>query len=84
MISAVTSLFLLCTIGTIAALPMDETKIDDAKESIWKGTPMQTLVQEYRDECSQQSESSSCLKFKLLNFVDEFLSKDTFKVSKLF
>lgn len=78
---AVKSLLLLSVVGTIVSQPVSESTVDDARESIWKGTPMDALVQEYRDECTQQSESSACLKVKVLNFVDEFLSKDTIKVS---
>ena len=79
---AFTSLLLLSVVGTIVSQPVGEsTTVDDARESIWKGTPMDALVQEYREECSQQSESSACLKVKVLNFVDEFFSKDTIKVS---
>lgn len=81
MVNAVTNLILLSVVATLVAQPISESKVDDAKDSIWKGTPVDTLVQEYQEECSQESESSACLKLKVLNFVDVFFSKDNFKVS---
>lgn len=82
---AVTGVLLL-SIGAIAAQPLaSETNsviADNAKEtSIWKDTPMDTVVQEFRAECLQQSDSAACIKVKVLNLLDDVLRKDSLKVS---
>lgn len=76
---AVTGLVLF-SVGVIVAQPVSESNIENAN-SIWKGTPMDAVVQEFREECVQQSDSGACIKVKVLNLLDEALRKDSFKVS---
>lgn len=50
--------------------------------AFWKETPMDGVVQEFEMKCAQRNDHTSCLKFKILNLLDEMLRKDSFKVSK--
>ena len=71
----------LLLIGVAIAQPIESM---DAGNSIWKDTPMDAVVREFRDECVQQSDSSACIKVKVLNLLDDVLQKDSFKVSWCF
>lgn len=77
---AVTGVLLL-SVGVIAAQPVSESAENAKETSIWKDTPMDAVVQEFRAECLQQSDSAACIKVKVLNLLDDVLRKDSFKVS---
>lgn len=50
------------------------------KSAFWKGTPMDGLVEEMRSICNEESDTLSCMKFKVMNFLDNILKKNTYKV----
>jgi hypothetical protein len=52
-----------------------------AKKAFWNGTPMDQMVEEMRSMCNDENDSFSCMKFKVMNFLDTILSKDNYKVS---
>ncbi|XP_065223932.1 uncharacterized protein Osi19 [Planococcus citri] len=85
---AKTGVLLVLSIGAIAfAQPLaSETNsvVADTttkETSIWKDTPMDTVVQEFKAECLQQSDSAACIKVKVLNLLDDVLRKDSYKVN---
>lgn len=80
---AVTGVLFL-TVGVIVAQPVSESAENGKETSIWKGTPMDAVVKEFRVECLQQSDSAACIKVKVLNLLDDVLRKDSFKVSTVF
>ena len=51
-----------------------------AKTAFWNGTPIDGMVEEVRSLCIQNTDSASCLKLKIMNFLDTVLQKDNFKV----
>lgn len=51
-----------------------------AKHEFWKGTSMDAVVDQTKLECSQKNDEVACMKFKVLNFIDQVLRKDNFKV----
>lgn len=52
-----------------------------AKNEFWKGTSMDAMVEQTKLECSQKNDEISCMKFKVLNLLDQLFRKDNFKVS---
>ncbi|CAB0043801.1 unnamed protein product [Trichogramma brassicae] len=53
-----------------------------AKNEFWKGTSMDAMVEQTKLECSQKNDEISCMKFKILNLLDQLFRKDNFKVSE--
>ncbi|XP_071445154.1 uncharacterized protein Osi19 [Hetaerina americana] len=53
----------------------------NAEGSFWKGTAMDSVVDEIRTEC-ERKDAVACIKMKALNFLDQVLRKDSFKVSE--
>lgn len=51
-----------------------------AKPAFWKGTPLDNMVEEMRSNCADGSDAMSCMKFKVLNFLDAIFKKDTYQV----
>lgn len=51
-----------------------------AKNEFWKGTSMDAMVEQTKLECSQKNDEISCMKFKILNLLDQLFRKDNFKV----
>lgn len=49
-------------------------------EQFWKGTSMDAMVEQTKLECSQKNDEISCMKFKVLNLLDQLFRKDSFKV----
>lgn len=45
-----------------------------------KPTSMDGMVEEMRSLCTEGNDNLSCMKFKVLNFIDTILKKDSFKV----
>jgi len=46
----------------------------------WKGTPVDGLVEEMRSMCNEENDSFSCMKYKVMSFLDNILKKDNYKV----
>lgn len=51
-----------------------------AKPSFWKGTQLDSTVEEMRSNCATGSNAIACMKFKVVNFLDTIFQKDNFKV----
>lgn len=76
------ALFKLCIvivalIGVAAANPA-------AKQSFWKGTPMDSMVEEMRSSCSDGNDPLACMKYKVMNFLDTLFKKDSYQVIKIY
>jgi hypothetical protein len=52
-----------------------------AKKTFWNGTPIDGMVEEMRSLCAEDNDSFSCMKYKVMNFLDTILQKDNYKVS---
>ncbi|XP_066581924.1 uncharacterized protein [Prorops nasuta] len=70
-------LIALCTL-LLAALVAGQP----AKNEFWKGTAMDHMVDQTKVECAQKNDEISCMKFKVLNLLDQIFRKDSFKVSE--
>lgn len=68
----VACLVIVCCIGQIMANP--------AKGAFWKGTPLDSMVEEMRSNCASGTDSLACMKFKVINFLDTIFKKDNFQV----
>lgn len=66
----------LIAFGCISANP--------AKPVSWMGTPVDGLVEEVRSLCNDENDSFSCMKLKVMNFLDTILKKDSYKVPMKF
>ncbi|KAG4068787.1 hypothetical protein HA402_002478 [Bradysia odoriphaga] len=51
-----------------------------AKPSFWKGTQLDSTVEEMRSNCATGSDAIACMKFKVVNFLDTIFQKDNFKL----
>lgn len=51
-----------------------------AKKAFWNGTPIDGMVEEMRSLCTEDNDSFSCMKYKVMNFLDTILQKDNYKV----
>lgn len=52
-----------------------------AKNDLWKGSGIDQMVDQTKIECSQKNDEVSCMKFKVLNLLDQIFRKDSFKAS---
>lgn len=66
--------FIVC--ATILALAVAQP----AKLEGWKGTNMDAMVEQTKAECAEKNDEMSCMKFKVLNLLDQIFRKDNFKV----
>lgn len=73
--SSVLALALLA--GTALALPT----LQDP--SLWKGTAMDSVVKDLESSCTQKNDGISCIKFKVLNLIDQALMRDNIQVRRL-
>jgi hypothetical protein len=71
---------LILAASLVASLPTGEKTQDTA---FWEETPMDGAVQELEIKCAQRNDHVSCLKFKVLNLLDQIFRKDSYKVSRL-
>ena len=53
-----------------------------AKPAFWKGTPVDGLVEEMRSMCNDENDSFSCMKLKVMNFLDTIVKKDSYKLTE--
>lgn len=53
-----------------------------AKPAFWKGTPVDGMVDEMRSLCNDENDSFSCMKLKVMNFIDTVLKKDNYKITE--
>ena len=60
------------------------SKAQPAKNEFWKGTSMDAMVEQTKLECSQKNDEISCMKFKILNLLDQLFRKDNYKVKNIF
>lgn len=68
--------FLVC--ATILALAVAQP----AKLEGWKNTNIESMIEQTKLECSQKNDEIACMKFKVLNLLDQISRKDNFKVSE--
>lgn len=72
----------LAMFGTALAQP--------AQQGFWKGTPLDSMVEEMRSGCSEGSDPTACIKYKVMSLLDSIFKKETFqvcdflKISKLY
>lgn len=52
-----------------------------AKPAFWKGTPVDSFVEEMRSMCNDENDSFSCMKLKVMNFLDTVMKKDNYKIT---
>lgn len=71
--SKLVCLLALALFGSAAAQP--------AKDAFWKGTPMDSMVEEMRSGCAEGSDPTACIKYKVMSLLDSIFKKDTFQVS---
>ncbi|XP_043685899.1 uncharacterized protein LOC122637670 [Vespula pensylvanica] len=67
--------FVLCSFIALAVA-------QPAKNELWKGTNLDQMVDQTKNECAQKNDEVSCMKFKVLNLLDQLFRKDNFKVSE--
>lgn len=67
-------LLALCSLLALAAA-------QPAKNDLWKGSSMDQMVDQTKIECAQKNDEVSCMKFKVLNLLDQIFRKDSFKAS---
>ncbi|XP_012255483.2 uncharacterized protein LOC105685706 [Athalia rosae] len=72
---AMMKLYVLCALVALAAA-------QPAKTDFWRGTSMDTMVDQMKTDCAQKNDEISCMKFKVLNLLDQIFRKDSFKVSE--
>lgn len=51
-----------------------------AKPEGWKGSSMDSMMEQTKSECAQKNDEMACMKFKVLNLLDQIFRKDNFKV----
>ena len=64
---------ILCSILALAAA-------QPAKLEVWKSASTESMLDQTKIECSQKNDEIACMKFKVLNLLDEIFRKDNFKV----
>ncbi|XP_054257805.1 uncharacterized protein LOC128982815 [Macrosteles quadrilineatus] len=52
------------------------------QDSLWRGTPMDGVVQDLEAACTDKNDGISCIKYKVLNLIDQALMKDSLQVSE--
>lgn len=62
----------LALFGSAVAVP--------AKAGFWKGTPMDSMVEEMRSGCVEGSDPAACIKYKVMSLLDSIFKKDSFQV----
>lgn len=65
----------LALFGSAAAQP--------SKPAFWKGTPMDSMVEEMRSGCAEGSDPTACIKYKVMSLLDSIFKKDSFQVLNL-
>lgn len=63
----------LCSIVALAVA-------QPAKLEVWKSASMDAMVDQSKVECAQKNDEVACMKFKVLNLLDQIFRKDNFKV----
>lgn len=70
---------LLCVV--VIAVSTGFVHSNPAKPAFWKGTPVDGLVDEMRSMCNDENDSFSCMKLKVMNFLDTIVKKDNYKIT---
>ncbi|XP_044594875.1 uncharacterized protein LOC123272241 [Cotesia glomerata] len=52
-----------------------------AKIEAWKSSNMDSIVEQTKSDCARNNDDMACMKFKVLNLLDQIFRKDNFKVS---
>lgn len=72
--------FLVLLATSALALPA----VQEAKDpSLWRGTAMDAVVRDLESSCTQKNDGISCIKYKVLNLIDQALMKDNIQVTSL-
>lgn len=64
----------ICAIVAVAAA-------QPAKNDLWGGTGIDSVVEQTKTDCAQKNDQVACMKFKVLNLLDQIFRKDSYKVS---
>lgn len=51
------------------------------KNEFWKGTSMDSIVEQTKVDCTQKNDEIACMKYKVLSLLDQIFRKDSFKVA---
>lgn len=62
--------------ATVVALAVAQP----AKTDSWKSTSMDSIVEQTKSDCARNNDDMACMKFKVLNLLDQIFRKDNFKV----
>lgn len=76
MVSSKVLFIALALFGSAVAVP--------AKSGFWKGTPMDSMVEEMRSGCVEGSDPAACIKYKVMSLLDSIFKKDSFQVNTYF
>lgn len=79
LISNMTRNLVLCFV--VIAVSTGFVHSNPAKPAFWKGTPVDELVENMRSLCNEENDSFSCMKFKVMNFLDTILKKDNYMIT---
>lgn len=71
---------LLCVV--VIAVSTGFVHSNPAKPAFWKGTPVDGLVAEMRSMCNDENDSFSCMKLKVMTFLDDLVKKDNYKITE--
>lgn len=52
------------------------------KNEFWKGTSMDSIVEQTKVDCTQKNDEIACMKYKVLSLLDQIFRKDSFKISE--
>ncbi|GBP27740.1 hypothetical protein EVAR_82789_1 [Eumeta japonica] len=74
MSSKVVCLISLATFGLVSGNP--------ATSETWRSAPMDGLVEELKTSCTEGSDPTACLQYKVSNLLDNIFKRDTFQVSE--
>lgn len=71
----------LACLALLASAAFGLPAVQEAKDpSLWKGTAMDAVVKDLEASCTQKNDGISCIKYKVLNLIDQALMKDNIQV----
>ncbi|XP_072932728.1 uncharacterized protein Osi19 isoform X1 [Epargyreus clarus] len=66
----------------LVALALFGSAVAQPSKGFWKGTPMDSMVEEMRSGCAEGSDPTACIKYKVMSLLDSIFKKDTFQISE--
>ncbi|XP_045780812.1 uncharacterized protein LOC123877906 [Maniola jurtina] len=71
--ASITVVYLVFIFGGAIAQP--------SKQSFFKGTSLESMVEEMRSGCVEGSDATACIKYKVMSLLDSIFKQDTFQIS---